>query len=433
MPIAEDPDSPSSPGQEPDPFAELVLDDAFVKGATVKEQSGRARMLGAKWRNEPPQDPQPWRPPTEEKPKRFARRAARIDPWGNPVRRSKLNWQTPVFVLLACTVALAALNADRLHTWYAGGSDNQSGSGPVAPASPKPVVTQAPETAAPSAAPSTEAPQDPTVGQPWAGSPALSWPSGADGIVLPPAQATGAFSQSQVATQLQTVKSFLVAANVDPATVAGGTPQAALDLLERQERDKATAALTHPTDADDPTSWFSRFNPRTAVPVGNVVKVQGHTEFESDGDHGLLVHTDYTFVYALTPGPDTYRPSDQPSPQGGGSGGGSGSTGATPQSAAWLQLDAGTPVTREIVRREQDFRFYDPARYDVAAGKLVFAKAQSSFGNNYCDMGDGWLEPEFPQTEVGSDPISPSGPTSDPYDQSKPLQDDGKCGSVSRT
>lgn len=432
MPIAEDPDSPPPTEQEPDPFADLVLDDDFVKGATVKEQSGRTRFLAAKWKKQPPEEQQPWRPPTEIRRKRFARRATRVDPWGNPVRKTKANWQAPVFVLLAVAVVLAGLNIDRLHDWYTGDSTGQDGgSGAVAPVSQKPVVTQAPETAAPTAAPSTEAPQDPTVDQPWAGSPALSWPAGADAIVLPPAQATGTFSQDQVAAQLQTVKKLLVAANLDPATVAGGTPQAALDLMDRQERVKAEAALAHPTDADDPTAWFSRFNPRTAIPVGNVVKVQGHTTFEGDGDHGLLVHTDYTFVYALTPGPDTYRPSQQSGHPTGAPAGSPSSSGSA-QSVAWLQLSGSTPVTREIVRREQDFRFYDPARYDVTAGKPVTAKAQSSFGDNYCEMGDGWLEPEFPQSDAGGDPSPPSGPTSDPYDMSKPLPDDGKCDTLSR-
>ncbi|WP_051966994.1 SCO2583/SCO2584 N-terminal domain-containing protein [Kitasatospora mediocidica] len=436
MPIAEDPDFPppsSEQEQEPDPFAGLVLDDDFVKAAAVKEQSGRARHLAAKWKNNPPEEPQPWRPPTEIRRGRFDRKAKRVDAWGNPVRRSKRNWQTPVFVLLAASVVLAGLNVDRLHTWY----DTHIGAGPGnggtagAPMSPKPITTQAPETAAPSAAPSTEAPDNPTVDHPWAGSPALAWPAGADGIALPPGQATGTFGADEVTAKLQLVKAFLVASNLDPAVVAGGSPQAALGMLDRQERDTATAALAHPSTDHDPTIWFSRFNPRTAVPAGDVVKVQGHTSFESDGDHGLLVHTDYTFVYALVPGPDVYWPSaaPSPSPQGGGSGGAGGGT----QSVGWLQLKGSTEVTRDIVRREQDFRFADPARYDVDPTKLELGKGYSDMGNNYCQTGDGWLEPTFPQTDAGGGREAQTGPTSDPYDHSKPLPENDKCGTISRS
>ncbi|MER7580034.1 hypothetical protein [Kitasatospora sp. NPDC097691] len=59
MPIAEDPEPRSARGDEPggsdpsgtgarDPFADLVLDEEFVRSAAVTEQSGRTRMLAAR-------------------------------------------------------------------------------------------------------------------------------------------------------------------------------------------------------------------------------------------------------------------------------------------------------------------------------------------------------------------------------------------------
>lgn len=39
---------------------QLVLDEDFVRGASVQEPSGRARMLAARWRREPP-EPEPRR------------------------------------------------------------------------------------------------------------------------------------------------------------------------------------------------------------------------------------------------------------------------------------------------------------------------------------------------------------------------------------
>ena len=52
--------SPGTPGDELD---QLVLDESFVRGATVKEASARTRMLEARWRNEPPHA-QPFRADT---------------------------------------------------------------------------------------------------------------------------------------------------------------------------------------------------------------------------------------------------------------------------------------------------------------------------------------------------------------------------------
>ena len=44
----------ATPGSPVDELDQLVLDEAFVRRATVKEASARTRMLEARWRNEPP-------------------------------------------------------------------------------------------------------------------------------------------------------------------------------------------------------------------------------------------------------------------------------------------------------------------------------------------------------------------------------------------
>ncbi|MGW4380470.1 SCO2583/SCO2584 N-terminal domain-containing protein [Kitasatospora sp. NPDC004531] len=43
--------------EPPDPFEGLVLDEEFIRSATVSEPSARARMLAERWRHEPPVDP----------------------------------------------------------------------------------------------------------------------------------------------------------------------------------------------------------------------------------------------------------------------------------------------------------------------------------------------------------------------------------------
>ncbi|GAA4854181.1 hypothetical protein [Kitasatospora terrestris] len=416
MPIAEDPEP--RPAAEDDPFDGLVLDDDFVRGASVKEPSGRARMLTEKWKRQPP-EAEPWRPVTEIRRSRFGRRARRLDAWGNPVRRRRRNWQAPVFVLLAVAVTAAALNIDKLRDWY------HHDDTPVSSALP----SVGPETARPTTAAPSVAPDVPTAEHPWAGSPAEAWPEGADALVLPEAQAVGVFGKDEVAEQLKNVKAFLVAANIDPATLHGGTPEAALSLLDRKDRDMVEEYLAHPSDENDPTSWISRFNPKLAVPVTDRVKVQGRITFESDGDKGVLVHTDVSYVYALRPGPEVGKQQSAPSaaPSTGGSGGG----GDTKP----VSLREGTTATveREIVRRQQDFRFYDPARYQVKRGKLVLGHGFSDFANNVCAMGSGYLETDFPTSVPTGSPQPKDGSTTDPYDRSKSLEQHDGCGTITRS
>ncbi|KQV18661.1 MULTISPECIES: hypothetical protein [unclassified Kitasatospora] len=401
MPTAEDPQ------QRPtdDPFEGLVLDEDFIRAAETKEQSGRTRMLAARWKDTPPVDPGGRRSVNDgPKPKRrFGRKPKPVDPWGN-VRRPKRNWQAPVFVLLAVGVALAALNIEDLRNWNAARRGTDS-----ADAAPRTVPTVGPETAKPSAAPPPVDDQQPTVARPWAGSPAEGWPAGPDAIVLPQATAVGVFDEEQVAAQLKLVKDFLVAANLDPAVIAAGRPEAALTLLDRQAREQAVTALDHPSAELEGTWMFSRFNLRDAIPATDTVKVQGRTSFEGDGEKGVLVHTDYTFVYALRPG-----------------------SGAAPVAGATAAPTTWT--ARTVVRRVITFRFYNPKTYKVDPKKISFEKTESSAGNSACNIDDGFYHPQFDQLAFGSSPEPlQTGPTTDPYDRSGALRTTGGCGTVSRS
>ncbi|WP_354641178.1 hypothetical protein [Kitasatospora camelliae] len=421
MPTAEDPD----PRPTEDPFADLVLDEEFVRAATVKEPSGRARMLTERWKRHPPPEAEPWRPATEVRRGRFGRRAGRADRPGR-IRRGGRGWQTPVFVVLAAAVTLAALNVDRLRDWYQGSGDGSASSAP----------------ALPTAKPGSGAQQDPTVDHPWAGSPAEGWGSGAEALALPPAQAVGAFSEQQVAEQLGLVRDFLAASNLDPAVIAGGRPEAALALLDLKGHDAADAALAKPADGADPTSWFSRFDPREAVQVGGAVKLQGRMSVAGDGDNGVLVHTDFTFVYAMRPGPEAGRRAASPKPsasRGPSAPGGSGGDGGA-KPVGWVQpvADApgNTPTARTIVRRVMTFRFYDPARYRANPKKINISERSSDVGNTACQVFDGFYHPEFPQfARIAPDPRQ-SGPAVDPYDDKRAMPkegDTGDCGTASRT
>ncbi|MFJ9693314.1 hypothetical protein [Kitasatospora sp. NPDC101183] len=439
MPIAEDPQPRPDEGDEAggkDPFADLVLDEEFVKGASVKEQSGRTRMLSARWKHTPPVDPGGRRSVNDgpEPERRFGRKpkALAYDAWGNlkPVRSR--NWQAPLFVLLTVAVLLAALNVDGLRTWLHGGSSDTSG----APA-PVPVPTVAPETARPTTAPPTTDPDQPTLTRPWAGSPAEGWPNGAEAFVLPEAKDVGVFSADQVATRLQLVKDYLTAANLDPKVIAGARPDAALALLDSQDRADAVNALDHPKESANATGWFARFDPREARLIGEVVKVQGQLTYEGDGDGGILVHTDFTYVYPVAPGPDAEKLADdrqaspgtppQPDPQGG--------TAHPVGLVVRASESSGADWTaRTIVRRVDDYRFYDPKHYQVEPKKLVVAKSQATKGNSACYVYDGFLHPQFRQFARAVPGPERTGPTSDPYDRSKGLSESpAGCGTVSRS
>jgi hypothetical protein len=226
---------------------------------------------------------------------------------------------------------------------------------------------------------------------PFAGSPADKWPSGAAGIALPAAKPIGIFSAHTVAKDEQLVKDYLVAAYLDPKTLAGGYPQSAVDLMDPQMRRQVTPQLDDPKANDASDLLASRFDPKVAVPLPDV-RVQGVVTLSGDGDNGLSVRADFLFVYASHP------------------------AGSTDQ------------VARTIARRTLTFRFYDPNRYQaVAAGAIFLTQWAGSTGNSSCGFTHDLIVPSFDSlmpTDSASDP-APSGTPIDPYDMSKPVTAQG--------
>ncbi|MCG6497251.1 hypothetical protein [Kitasatospora sp. A2-31] len=260
------------------------------------------------------------------------------------------------------------------------------------------------------------------------GSPAKDWASGPAGIEVSKAPlATGAFGTDEVAAQLQLVKDYLVAANLDPQLIAGGSPDAALAMLDRGTKDTARQALAHPSPTTDPSSWFTRFDPREAIPVSDAIRVQGWISYDADGENGVVVKTDVTYVYALRPGPEAVRLAASP---------GTPATGpATPQDAVRATPDPDVPgytwTARTIVRRADTFHFYDPARYAVDPKKIVADETRPSFGNSACNVHDGYLHPEFDQFPPARP--NPTGPTRDPYERTGEVPGKGGCNTISRS
>jgi hypothetical protein len=337
-----------------------------------KEPSARARMVTERLRQQEArgETPESWRPgpPLQER------------------RRGRRVW-TVLGLLLALVVAVVALKPSLLP-----GDPFGSGTSDSAAGSPLPE-----ETAAPTAPPSAAAPATPTLDDPFAGSPAKRWADGKAGILAPKAEAVGGRSKAEVAQALRLTRELLISSNLDPATLRGERPEAALNVLDRKQKDVLSGlktALSEPDEKHDPLSMFTRFDPDEVRPVGDIVKVRGRMTFESGEGAAVAVHADYTFVYPV------------------------------------VRADGSPEVTRTIVRRVLDLELSDPARYDITPGKLTVLRHDRDAGNSACGAHDGWFHPQFPSDAPTSAP--PTGPTSDPYDRSKDIREGQDCGTVSR-
>lgn len=368
-----------------------------IRGSAPKEPSARARMVTERLRLE-----------DEREAERAARRTARkkeprqaAQPegrqtgpaWremdGRAARRRKV-WAV-LGVPLAVAVAVVAMKPSLLPGGLFDSADKAVPAGPRLPA----------ETAAPTTPPSAAASRTPTRERPFAGSPAERWADGANAIVVPKATPVGSLTKEQVATALRGTKSLLVGADLDPATLRGERPAAAIAVLDpKQPRmiDDVDRMLRAPDKKHDPLSLFSRFDPREVSLVGHVVKTRGRITFKAGKDGSVAIHADYTFVYPVSPaGGDTHE------------------------------------VTRTIVRRVLDVAFLDPGKYRVTPGRVTIGHYTQEIGNSACDVHDGFLHPRFDSTAPAG--ASPTGPAVDPYDRSRDLLESPTkgCGTVSRT
>ncbi|MEV6730210.1 MULTISPECIES: hypothetical protein [unclassified Streptomyces] len=347
-------------------------------GQAPREPSARARMVTARLQGEPAEPPG-WRtgPAWQERERQ-----------GRGKRRIKAAGAIVFIAALALIAIRPELVIDRVT-----GKAAQNGKA----AEPLPG-----ETARPSAPPSALYPDRPTLKEPFKGSPALQWADGAAGIEVPVAEAVGGMSKEQVADALEKAKQFLVAANLDPATLRGERPAAALALLDpklEEQLGRLEGSLTAPTKENDPLHLFSRVKPAELKPAGDVVKVRGRMWVEPGKEAGQTnVLADYTFVYPFVkakPGAEQ--------------------------------------VERTVVRREITFSIADPRKWQATAGKIWLEKFNVDLANSACNVYDGFLHPVFDEdTPTGP---APSGTPVDPYDRSNSMETGGQegCGTVSRT
>ncbi|MFF4348038.1 hypothetical protein [Streptomyces sp. NPDC001530] len=351
-----------------------------IRRSAPKEPSARARMVTERLRQQEARGARPegWRTGP-----------AGREGNGRAARRRRL-WAI-IGVPLALAVAVVAMKPSLL-------PGDPFGTSSDAPAT---AASLPPETAPPTAPPSSVDSDTPTLDRPFAGSPAEGWADGAAGIVVPKATPVGSLTRAQVATALRQTRALLVDANLNPATLRGDRPEAALATLDPKQPkmlDDAKGWLREPGKGHDPLSLFSRFAPDETRLVGDVVKTRGRMTFKAGEHASVAIHVDYTFVYPVAP-------ADQGS----------------------------TEVTRTIVRRVLDVEVADPRKYQATPGTLWILRYDQDLANSACDVYDGFLHPRFASSAPTGEP--PTGPTTDPYDRSRDIENSAtdSCGTVSRT
>ncbi|MEV6615831.1 hypothetical protein AB0N31_18610 [Streptomyces sp. NPDC051051] len=353
-------------------------------GSSISDEDLRAFLRESEWGapDSAPKEPSACARMVTERLRRQDSRGEAPQPWRGGPDPGARRRRRQVWPFLGVALALCALAVSLKPSLLPGD--------PLGPGGPKGVtVTPLPaETAAPTAAPAPAPKEVPTLDRPFAGSPALGWADGEAGIVPPAAKAVGSVPKERVAEALRLTKELLIAANLDPGTLRGERPEAALALLDPGQPhllDDLNGFLRSPDEDHDPLGLFSRFDPAEVRLVGGVVKTRGRMTVGKGKYAGVAVHADYTFVYPVS------------------------------------RADGSTEVTRTIVRRSLDAELPDPARYDVTPGRLTLVTYNGDFGNDACDVDDGFLHPRFPSAEATAPP--PTGPAKDPYDRSRSFEE----------
>jgi hypothetical protein len=222
---------------------------------------------------------------------------------------------------------------------------------------------------------------------PFAGSPADGYADGQAGIVIPAAHAVGSYSAAEVQAAYAEVRKLLIAANLDPQTLRGGSPDAFANLLTAQQRTFFVSGLDK-IGADkqgDPLStrvWVTSFAPGTTQFIGDTIKVHGTMSAsitQGNGREALRIHADYLFVYAAEPPHDP---------------------------ANWMRIV------------ERSYSNADFATWDDPGGQLEPWLSLWNGGiraGARCGINDGFVHPNFPSGPP--DKVKPSGAPIDPYNQ----------------
>jgi hypothetical protein len=144
----------------------------------------------------------------------------------------------------------------------------------------------------------TEAPTpsaSPTPTNPFVGTVAASYPVGSKGIVTPAARAVGGFSAAQVADAYQRTRAYLIAANLNPRTLAGSLDPLLATLPPTSQQSLRGDLARDPGAALDELSRFS-FGVVLSYPQ---IRVKGTMSAAATADGHLEIQINYVFAYPL--------------------------------------------------------------------------------------------------------------------------------------
>ncbi|WP_436738164.1 hypothetical protein [Streptomyces sp. BBFR102] len=352
---------------EPDDAWEKFLRESVEGTADApKEPSARARSVARRLREEP--EPPGWRTYSPAPPLPAVRR-----------ERRRLAGPLIAALVLAVVVAVA---------WFFGPFGDPGAEAPAAP-----------ETERPTSAPPAQSAARPTLDAPFRGSPAARWESGAAGITVPKAEATGWMDAAEVRRALDGSLAFLTETNLDPGVLRGERPERAPKLVNPHQEDVQAllgAAFREPGPKSDPLLLVSRFDEEQAHLVGDEVRTRGRLSYR-EGERGALeVSSDVTFVYP-----------------------------------AVRAEGARDEVVRTIVRRETVMSWDDPDKVVTEPGTFSLLSYRLHVTNGGCGESAGYFTPPF-----GTERRAPTtGDEIDPYDRSTGLRDGSgdRCDKATRS
>lgn len=333
--MSENHGGPSDSSQDPDDPFNVVLDEDFVRAATTKEPSARARELSARWSEQPP-EPTGWRSETPD-PSRQAEPGAGQD---RPARRGQHLWVRNLVLVLAVASVVGYLVYPR-H-----GKTLQTGVAPTGTARTGPTPS-----------PSFTNPDD----QYFADSPALAWADNGAGLVPPAASAVGTFPASEVEAGYDGLRQLLVAGNLDRVVLSGGPVDDFTQLLDPSNHlsEDLNKWISYPGFGANAIDVITRFNPTTTRLLGETVKVQGTMTAAVDKNGALTVTGDYRFVYAVGPGNGPGHPS------------------------------------RAVVHRVYVLELATPGVFNPQPGKYLMSRYASDIANTACNTYNSYVNPAF--------------------------------------
>ncbi|WP_322760578.1 hypothetical protein [Frankia sp. Cr2] len=312
------------------------------------------------------------------------------DPWTDVLRKhAQRRRRTVVRRVLRGVLALACVAALAAGVVFGLPALRRAGNGqPAALATALPTGQASGE---PSGQPS--ATPDPGVRQasadPYAGTAAARFATGADGIVLPAAAATGRFTAAEVDTALRKSKEYMTVAYLDPRVYAGDEDVVFALLGDRERKAVQKWMAADPADHSRGLAFFAHFAPGVTLMVPDV-RVDGTVTFAIGSDsQELEIHANQVYVYPLR---------------------------------------RGSEAALVIVHRDMIFRFYKTGSVRAGEeGPYLGGGRGSLYWDEDCDaMNNGLLAPSH---RVSSNRPAPGTPDySERFDPSQPIAGADDCG-----